>query len=119
MLATARRKAPDVEWRLADLATADFDRHFDAIVMAGNVMIFLAPGTEGAVVANLARHLTPGGVLIAGFQLMPGRLTIARYDELAARRRPQRWPSAGRRGTRPLDHREATTPSRFIAARRA
>jgi SAM-dependent methyltransferase len=84
MLATARRKAAGVEWRLADLATADFDRHFDAIVMAGNVMIFLTPGTEGAVVANLSRHLAHGGVLIAGFQLMPRRLTIERYDAMAA-----------------------------------
>ena len=31
---------------------------FDAIVLAGNVMIFLAPGSEATVVANLARHLT-------------------------------------------------------------
>ena len=84
MLATARRKAPDVDWRIADLATVDLGRAFDAIVLAGNVMIFLTPGTEGAVVANLARHLRPGGVLIAGFQLQPGRLSIARYDEFAA-----------------------------------
>ena len=81
MLATARAKAPDVAWHLADLATVDLARAFDAIVMAGNVMIFLAPSTEAAVVANMARHLAPGGVLIAGFQLMPGRLTLARYDE--------------------------------------
>jgi SAM-dependent methyltransferase len=85
MLETARRKAPDIEWRLGDLATIDLGRTFDAIVMAGNVMIFLTPGTEGDVVANLARHLTPGGVLIAGFQLQPGRLSIARYDEMATR----------------------------------
>jgi SAM-dependent methyltransferase len=84
MLATARRKAPDVDWRIADLATVDLGRSFDAIVLAGNVMIFLAPGSEHAVVANLARHLQPGGVLIAGFQLQPGRLTIARYDDFAA-----------------------------------
>src|SRR5437867_6046107 len=44
MLNTARRKAPSVEWRLADLATVDLSRSFDAIVMAGNVMIFLTPG---------------------------------------------------------------------------
>jgi hypothetical protein len=25
----------------------------------------------------------PGGLLIAGFQLMPGRLTLERYDEIA------------------------------------
>jgi hypothetical protein len=54
------------------------------VVLAGNMMIFLAPGTEGAAVANLARHLAPGGLLIAGFQVMPGRLAIARYDEITA-----------------------------------
>ena len=84
MLGTARRTAPDVDWQLADLSTVDLGRDFDAIVMAGNVMIFLAPGTEGAVLANMARHLSSGGVLIAGFQLQPDRLTISRYDELAA-----------------------------------
>lgn len=83
MLATARRKAPGVDWRLADLATVDLGRSFDAIVMAGNVMIFLTPGTESAVVATMARHLRPEGLLIAGFQIMPGRLTIRRYDEIA------------------------------------
>lgn len=80
MLDTARAKAPSVDWRLADLATVDLERTFDAIVMAGNVMIFLSPGTEAAVIANMARHLTPGGVLIAGFQLMPGRLALNEYD---------------------------------------
>ena len=62
----------------------DLGRSFDAIVLAGNVMIFLAPGSEAAVVQNLARHLAPGGHLVAGFQLAPGRLTLSRYDELAA-----------------------------------
>lgn len=83
MLDTARRKSADVEWVLADLATVDLGRGFDAIVMAGNVMIFLAPGSEGQVVANLAKHLAPGGILVAGFQLQPGRLTLAEYDRLA------------------------------------
>ena len=48
--------------------------------MAGNVMIFLAPGTEAKVVANLARHLPPGGALVAGFSLERGRLDLATYD---------------------------------------
>lgn len=85
MLETARRKSPAVDWRLADLATVELKRSFDVVVMAGNVMIFLAPGSEAAVVANMARHLRPGGLLVAGFQLMPGRLTIERYDEIARR----------------------------------
>ena len=84
MLGTARRKGPDVDWQLADLSTVDLGRPFDAIVLAGNVMIFLEPGKEGAVLANMARHLSPGGVLIAGFQLQPGRLTLGQYDEMAA-----------------------------------
>ena len=84
MLATARRKAPLVDWRLADLATVDLAGSFDVAVMAGNVMIFLAPGSEQAVVANVARHLNPGGLLIAGFQIIPDRLTIERYDEIAS-----------------------------------
>jgi SAM-dependent methyltransferase len=83
MLATARSKAPAVDWRLADLATVELGRTFDAIVMAGNVMIFLAPDTEQAVITNLANHLNPGGHLIAGFQLLPGRLRVERYDECA------------------------------------
>ena len=50
-----RPYAERLNWVLADLATVDLGRGFDAIVMAGNVMIFLAPGSEGQVVANLAR----------------------------------------------------------------
>jgi SAM-dependent methyltransferase len=84
MLGTARRKGEGAEWVLGDLATVDLGRRFDAIVMAGNVMIFLTPGTEAAVVANLARHLEPEGVLIAGFQLQPGRHSLDEYDAHAA-----------------------------------
>jgi SAM-dependent methyltransferase len=80
MLATARRKAPDLDWHLGDLASVDLGRTFDAVLLAGNVMLFLAPGTEGAVVANLARHLSAGGLLIAGFQLAPGYLELSDYD---------------------------------------
>jgi SAM-dependent methyltransferase len=104
MLATAKRKAPNVEWRLADLATVDLSRSFEAIVMAGNVMIFLEPGSEAAVVANMARHLGPGGVLIAGFQLMPDRLSLARYDEIAIEAGlalTERWSTWDREAWRP------------------
>ena len=65
----ARAKAPEIEWHRADLLSVDLGRTFDVVVAAGNVMIFLAPGTEGPVMANLARHLAPGGRLIAGFQV--------------------------------------------------
>ena len=91
MLSAARAKAPDVEWILADLA--DFElaapdgpgvRQFDCAVMAGNVMIFVVPGTEGAVLERTAAHLRPGGFVVAGFQLVADRLGLGQYDDLAA-----------------------------------
>ena len=84
MLEVARAKAPDLAWVQGDLAEVDLGRTFDAVVLAGNVMIFLAPGTEAAVVSNLARHLVPGGHLVAGFSLEPDRLDLATYDRHAA-----------------------------------
>ena len=90
MLATARTKAPHLTWVAADLATLDLAddagnrRRFDLAVLAGNVMIFVAPGTEGAVLARLAAHLVAGGLLVAGFQLGAGRLEPATYDRLAS-----------------------------------
>ena len=81
----ARRKAPTIDWRHADLATVDLARTFDVVVAAGNVMIFLTPGTEGIVLENFARHLAPGGHVVTGFQLLPGRLKLAEFDRLAGR----------------------------------
>jgi hypothetical protein len=54
------------------------------VLLAGNVMIFLTPGSESAVVGNMARHLGPGGTLVAGFSIRPGQLTVDEYDGLAA-----------------------------------
>ena len=86
MLDTARAKAPELTWVHADLVDTDayVDTEFDVVVAAGNVMIFLAPGTERDVVAQLAARLAPGGVLVTGFQLNTGRMTLERYDECAA-----------------------------------
>jgi len=88
MLATARAKAPDLPWVEADLAALDAapgvsDGPFDLVVLAGNVMIFVDPGTEGAVLAAVRARTAPGGLLVAGFQLGPGRLDLATYDRLA------------------------------------
>jgi SAM-dependent methyltransferase len=86
MLETARTKAPDLSWVHADLvdAEAHVDGEFDMVVAAGNVMIFLTPGTERVVVGQLATRLAPDGLLVSGFQLNTGRLTLERYDEYAA-----------------------------------
>src|SRR4051812_42226758 len=84
MLKQARAKAPELDWRLGDLSLIELDGPFDAIVLAGNVMIYLTPGTEAATLANLARQLKPGGLLIAAFELtVPAwsQLTLAMYDK--------------------------------------
>jgi SAM-dependent methyltransferase len=75
MLATARRLAPDIEWVEADLARLDLGRRFDAVVMAGNVLLFVEPGTQPAVLERCAAHLADGGAVVTGFSLSsaPGR----------------------------------------------
>ena len=86
MLDAAIAKDTAVTWLLADLVDvgAHVEDHFDVVVLAGNVMIFLAPGTEGDVLARLADRLSPTGRLVAGFSIRPGRLPLATYDRLAA-----------------------------------
>lgn len=79
MLAEARTKAPSLTWVDGSIETVSLGRGFDVVVMAGNVMIFVRPGTESTVVANLAAHLALEGVLISGFQLDQG-YDLARYD---------------------------------------
>lgn len=89
MLEQARSAAPAQQWVLSDLArVADADLgRFDLIVAAGNVIPLLDRGTEATVVANLARLLQPGGVLVTGFGLDAHHLpltsapvTLAEYD---------------------------------------
>lgn len=87
MLAAARAKAPALPWVLGDLAEIALDRRFDVVVLAGNVVIFLEPDRRAGAVANLARHLAPGGVLVAGFQLTaspPADVSLSSYDRWCA-----------------------------------
>ncbi|HUY65368.1 MAG TPA: class I SAM-dependent methyltransferase [Acidimicrobiales bacterium] len=80
MIATARRLAPDLTWSVGDLTAFDLGRVFEMVLMAGNVLVFTPEGTEGALVAGCARHLTAGGLLVAGFQLDRG-YSLAAYDD--------------------------------------
>ena len=67
MVGVARRDAPDLDWRVADLATLDLGQRFDVVLLAGNVVPFLEPGTLAAACARLAAHVAPGGLLVCGF----------------------------------------------------
>ena len=85
MLAVAHTKDPALEWIEADLTdlTAMADAEFDLAVLAGNVMIFLDPGTEAAALHELGRHLAPGGLLVSGFQIRAGRVSLEEYGRFA------------------------------------
>jgi hypothetical protein len=77
---------PELPWVEADLAKLDakLGGEFDLVVLAGNVMIFVEPGTEGQVLGQLRARLAPSGLIVAGFQIRADRLALDRYDELCA-----------------------------------
>jgi SAM-dependent methyltransferase len=80
MLAAARAKPSGVRWVLGDLAHLDLGERFPLVVMAGNVMLFCLDDDRASIVANLAGHLEPGGLLVAGHSLRPGGPTVDEYD---------------------------------------
>ncbi len=64
MLAVARRRPEAVTWVLAGAAELDLGRYFDLVYMTGHVFqVFLSDEEIAAVLANLRRHLAPGGRL--------------------------------------------------------
>jgi SAM-dependent methyltransferase len=55
-------------WLVADLSEFALDvEPFDIAVCAGNVMTFVAPGTEQRVLERIAAHVRPGGRIVIGF----------------------------------------------------
>jgi len=80
LLERARAKAPELPWHLSDLAALDLGRTFDVVVMAGNVLGFVAAADRAAAVASVAAHVAVGGRLISGCQLRAGWPTIDEYD---------------------------------------
>jgi len=72
MVAVARRDHPLVRWEVADLAALEatpLGEPFDAVVLAGNVVPLLDPGTLAAAARSCAGALQQGGLLLAGFGL--------------------------------------------------
>ncbi|WP_166391056.1 class I SAM-dependent methyltransferase [Nocardioides ochotonae] len=53
---------------LSELELADVGEPVDLVVCAGNVMVFVAPGTERQVLANLCAVVRPGGRVVVGFR---------------------------------------------------
>ncbi|WP_319459284.1 class I SAM-dependent methyltransferase [Micromonospora sp. RTP1Z1] len=72
LVEAARADHPGPRWLVGDLAELDLAAQdeaepFDAAVIAGNVMAFVAPGTERAVLARVAAHVRPDGIVVVGF----------------------------------------------------
>jgi 2-polyprenyl-3-methyl-5-hydroxy-6-metoxy-1,4-benzoquinol methylase len=72
LIEAARVDHPQARWLVADLSTLDLTaedefRPFDAAVLAGNVMVFLAAETEVDVLRRIAAHVRPDGVIVIGF----------------------------------------------------
>ncbi|MCZ7438073.1 class I SAM-dependent methyltransferase [Micromonospora sp. WMMC241] len=72
LVEAARADHPGPRFLVADLAELDLPGQgeaepFDAAVVAGNVMTFVAPGTERAVLARVAAHVRPDGLVVVGF----------------------------------------------------
>lgn len=93
LLDRAKRRAPELDWRLADLSQVEFGRTFDLVVAAGNVIGFVDASNRERAVRNCARHVAPGGHLIMGNQVKQGWPTIDEYD---------RW--CGAEGLEPAGH---------------
>jgi SAM-dependent methyltransferase len=85
MIGIARKKAPELTWVQADLSELQLPTRFDAIVLAGNVIPYVAGDRRQAAIEACARHLAPGGRLIAGFHLQRGWPSVADYDTWCGR----------------------------------
>lgn len=95
MLAVARESAPSLSWVQADLATLTLEdvggQPFDLVVLAGNVVPLLAPGTLAATVRATTGLLRPSARVVAGFGLAESQLPqgcpvtpLADYDTACA-----------------------------------
>ena len=70
LIAAAKEDHPGPTWLVGDLIDLDLDEDpFDAALIAGNVMVFVATGTEADVLTRVAAHVKPDGVVVVGFDL--------------------------------------------------
>lgn len=83
LIAAAEEDHPGPRWLVADLSELDLAAQgeaepFDAAVLAGNVIPFLAPGTQQEVLRRLAAHVQPDGFVIVGFHI--DRVDMGEFD---------------------------------------
>lgn len=68
LIEAATADHPGPEYVVADLARLHLDGPpFDAALLAGNVLVFVAPGSERQVLTRIAEHVRADGVVVTGF----------------------------------------------------
>jgi len=88
MLMQAREEAPDLDWRVGDLAQLDTGRLFDVVLVAGNTIPLLEPDTLADAASGLAAQLDDDGLLVCGFGLdaahLPGDCPVTPLADVDA-----------------------------------
>jgi SAM-dependent methyltransferase len=84
LIAAAEADHPGPRWLVADLADLDLAavgeaEPFDAAVLAGNVMVFVAPGSEADVLGRIAAHVRADGFIVTGFHV-DRELSLSGFD---------------------------------------
>ena len=69
MVAVARRRDPETTYEVQDLSRLDLSETFDLVVLAGNVIPLLAPGSLPRAMRRIGANLVPLGLVVAGFGL--------------------------------------------------
>ena len=89
LVAAAEADHPGPRWLVGDLVELDLpavgiSEPFDVVVCAGNVMTFLADGTEVEVLRRMGAHLAPGGRVVLGFGAGRGYAFDRFFDDVTA-----------------------------------
>jgi SAM-dependent methyltransferase len=77
MLAVARRRCPDVEFRQADMTAIDLGRRFDVVTCLFSAVAYVRTVERlNEAVARMAAHLEPNGMLLLEPWLSPERYWV-------------------------------------------
>ncbi len=84
LIEAAEADHPGPHWLVADLAELDLaamgePEPFDGAVLAGNVIVFVASGTESQVLRRVATHVKPDGFVVVGFHV-DRHLPLEQFD---------------------------------------
>jgi 2-polyprenyl-3-methyl-5-hydroxy-6-metoxy-1,4-benzoquinol methylase len=88
LIEAARQDHPGPSYVVADLAELELStlgetEPVDAVLLAGNVMVFLAPGTETEVLRRIKACVSADGFVIVGFHVNR-HLALADFDQYVA-----------------------------------